>query len=166
LFHDFKYQAIVIIPYVKGISEKFRRIGKSFNVKTILKAKDTFHGTIMKSGPVRYAQQTKQCVYNIPRECDRCYVGETSRPLEVFVEEHKYSYNPSKLARHSYKEGHEILWKEAKVLKIEPNTTYRKYKETAHVSLVDHPISQPSLDTCPIWAPITEAEVRKQLRPV
>jgi hypothetical protein len=31
-------------------------------------------------------------------------------------------------------------------LQVEPNTTYRKYKESAHVSLVDHPISQASLD--------------------
>jgi hypothetical protein len=68
--------------------------------------------------------------------------------------------------------GHSILtlkicWKEAKVLQIEPNTTYRKYKESAHVSLVADPISQPSLDIPPIWTPINEAEVRKlQLCPV
>jgi hypothetical protein len=51
----------------------------------------------------------------------------------------------SKLAQHAYK-GHKICWNEAKVLHIEPNTTYRKYKESAHRSLIDHPISQPRLD--------------------
>jgi hypothetical protein len=60
-----------------------------------------------------------------------------------------------------------VCWKEAKVLQIEPNTTYRKYKESTHMSLVDHPISQPSLDISPIWTPIITTEVRKlQLRPV
>jgi hypothetical protein len=35
------------------------------------------------------------------------------------------------------------------------------------MSLVAHPISQPSLDISPIWTPITAAKVRKQqLRPV
>jgi hypothetical protein len=35
------------------------------------------------------------------------------------------------------------------------------------MSLVDHPISQPSLDISPIWIPIIAAEVRKlQLHPV
>jgi hypothetical protein len=38
-------------------------------------------------------------------------------------------------------------------------TTYRKYKESAHVSLLEHPISQPSLDISPIWTPIIASEV-------
>jgi hypothetical protein len=51
-------------------------------------------------------------------------------------------------------------WKEAKVLQIELNTTYRKHKESAHMSLVDHPISQPSLDISPIWIRVIAAEVK------
>jgi hypothetical protein len=70
----------------------------------------------------------------------------------------------SKLAQQAYEEGHRICWKEAKVLQIEPNTTYRKYKEAAHMSLLDDSISQPSLDI-PIWTPVITAEVKKlQLR--
>jgi hypothetical protein len=37
----------------------------------------------MKTGPVRDAEQTKECVYSIPCYCDRCYIGETGRSLEV-----------------------------------------------------------------------------------
>jgi hypothetical protein len=67
----------------------------------------------------------------------------------------------------SYEEDHKICWKEKKVLQTEQNTTYRKYKESAHMSLLAHSISQPSLDISPIWTPITKAEVRKlQLHPV
>jgi hypothetical protein len=44
-----------------------------------------------KTGPVKDAQQTKQCVYNNPRDCGRCYMGETSRLLEVRIMEHKYN---------------------------------------------------------------------------
>jgi hypothetical protein len=36
------------------------------------------------------------------------------------------------LSQHAYEEGHKICWKEVKVLQIEPNTTYRKHKESAH----------------------------------
>jgi hypothetical protein len=46
----------------------------------------------------------------------------------------------SKLAQHAYKEDHKICWNEAKVLHIEANTTYRKYKKPAHMSLVDQDI--------------------------
>jgi predicted GIY-YIG superfamily endonuclease len=42
----------------------------------------------MKTGPIRNAQQTKKYVYSIPCECGRCYIGETSRPLEVRIKEH------------------------------------------------------------------------------
>jgi hypothetical protein len=34
---DTIYQSMVIIPYVRGISEKFRRIGNHFNVRTIFR---------------------------------------------------------------------------------------------------------------------------------
>jgi hypothetical protein len=57
------------------------------------------------------------------------------------------------------------MLEEAKVLQIEPNTTYRKYKDSAYMSLIDHPITQPSVDRSPVWAPIITAEVENlQLR--
>jgi hypothetical protein len=35
------------------------------------------------------------------------------------------------------------------------------------MSLLDHPISRPSLDISPIWTPVITAEVKKlQLRPI
>jgi hypothetical protein len=72
-----------------------------------------------------------------------------------------------KAAQHAYEEGHRICWKEEKVLQIEPNTTYTKNKESAHTSLIDHPISQASLDIFPVWAPIIAEEAKKpQLFPV
>jgi hypothetical protein len=114
---DTIYQSTVIIPYVRGISEKFRCIGNHFNVRTIFKSKHTLCGTMMKTGPVRDVQQMKQCVYSILSERGRCYIGETSRPLEVRVKEPKYNptqgmLEKSKLAQHAYKEGQKICWKE------------------------------------------------------
>jgi hypothetical protein len=120
----------------------------------------------MKTGPVRDAQQTKQCLFSIPCDCDRCYIGERSRPLEVLIKEHKYNLTQSlteksKLVQHACQEGHKLCWNKARVLQIEPNTTYRKYKESAHMSLMDHPISIPSLDIYPMWTPVIAAEIKK-----
>jgi hypothetical protein len=86
--------------------------------------------------------------------------------LEVCIKEHKYNLTQgllekSKLAQHANEEGHKICWSEAKVLQIEPNTTYRKYKESTHMSLLDRLISQPSLGVSPIWTPFITAEVKK-----
>jgi ABC-type microcin C transport system permease subunit YejE len=55
------YQGMVIVPYVKDISEKFRYVGNCFNVRTI-KTKHTLHRIWLKTGPIIDAQQTKQCV--------------------------------------------------------------------------------------------------------
>jgi hypothetical protein len=53
----------------------------------------------------------------------------------------------SNLAQHACEEGNKLCWNEGKILQFEPNTTYRKYKESTHMSLLDHPISQPHLDS-------------------
>jgi hypothetical protein len=95
-------------------------------------------------------------------------IGETSRPLEVLIKEHKNNptqglLQKSKLAQHAYEEGHKICWNKARVLQTEPNNTYRNYKESGHKCLLDNPISQPSLDISPIWTPKI-AEERKKLQ--
>jgi hypothetical protein len=155
----------IVIPYVKGTSAKFRSIGNRFNLRTIFKTKLTLQWTLMKTEPLRDAQQTKQCMCSIPCDCGSCYISETSRPLEVHIKEHKYNLTQgllgkSKLAQHAYEEGNKIRWNEAKVLQIEPNIIYKKYKESTHMSLLDHPISQSSLDISPIWPPLSQQRSR------
>jgi hypothetical protein len=87
---DIVHQGMIIILCVKGISKKFRCVGNYFNIRAIFKTKDTLHGLLMKTGPVRDVQRVKLCVYNTPCDCSRYYINETSRHLEVHVEEHKY----------------------------------------------------------------------------
>jgi hypothetical protein len=70
----------------------------------------------------------------------------------------------SKVAQHAYEEGHRIGWDEAKVLEIESNSRYRKYKESAHMACLTNPISQPSLDISPIWISLVSNEVTKTQR--
>jgi hypothetical protein len=85
LSSDIVYHGTVIAPYVKGISKKFRHIENHSNVQTTFKTKHTLGGTSMKTGQVRDAQQRKHCVYKIPCDCGRCYIGEKSRPSEVSI---------------------------------------------------------------------------------
>jgi hypothetical protein len=64
----------------------------------------------------------------------------------------------SRLAKHTYEEGHRIQWKEAKAVQIETNNICRKYKETAHMACITNPISQLSLEISPIWIPLIQEE--------
>jgi hypothetical protein len=81
----------VVIPYAKGISDKFKRIGNSYNIRTIFKNKYTLRNTLIRTGPMSDTQLTTQCIYNIPCECGRSYVGEAGRPLSVRIGEHKFN---------------------------------------------------------------------------
>jgi predicted GIY-YIG superfamily endonuclease len=112
----------------------------------------------MRKTPKRDPQQTTR-VYNIPCECGRRYIGETSRPLTVRLREHKHNLKEgylgkSKLAQPAFEEGDNVEWDEAEILEIENNNRYRKYKQSAHMACLFNPISQPSLDISPIWIPI------------
>jgi hypothetical protein len=66
VFNIYKPMGSPYIPYVKGVSEKFKRIGNQYNIWTMFKAKYTLSSSLMKTRLERDPQQTVQCVYNIP----------------------------------------------------------------------------------------------------
>jgi predicted GIY-YIG superfamily endonuclease len=45
----------------------------------------------MKTRPEIDPQQAVQCIYIIPCECGRSYIGETSRRLAVRLREHRHN---------------------------------------------------------------------------
>jgi hypothetical protein len=154
----------VYIPYVKGVSEKFKRIGNRYNIRVIFKTKHTLRSSFMKTRPERDPLQTAQCIYSIPSECGRSYIGETGRPLAVRLREHRHNLKEgllekSKLAQHANEDGHTVGWDEARIAEIESNSRYRKYKELAHIACSTDPISQPSINISPIWIPLMSNEV-------
>jgi hypothetical protein len=88
-------------------------------------------------------------------------MSKTSRSIEVCIKENLTQglLEKSKLAQHAYEENHKICWKEAKVLQIKPNGTYRKCKESEHMVLSYHPISHSRFHISPIWTLIIAAQV-------
>jgi hypothetical protein len=148
----------VYIPYVKGVSEKFKRIGNQYNTRTFFKTKHILRSSPMKTRPERNPQHRAQCIYSIPCECGRSYIGETGRLPDVRLREHRHNLQhgllgKSKLAQHVLEEGHKVGWDDARILESESNSRYRKYMEAAHMACLNNPISQPSLDISPIWIP-------------
>jgi hypothetical protein len=100
-----------------------------------------------------------QYVFIIPCECGRSYFGETGRPVAVWLSEHRHNLKEgllekSKLARHAYEKGHRVGWNEDRILEIESNIRYRKYKESIHMACSTNPINQISLDISPMSIPL------------
>ena len=103
----------VHIPYVKGVSEKFRRKGNRYNVRTIFKIKHTLRSSLVKTGPESDPRETAQ------RAC-----GETGRPLAVRLREHRHNLKEGllekcKLAQHAFEKYHRVDWDEVRILVIE-----------------------------------------------
>jgi hypothetical protein len=119
----------------------------------ILKTKHTLRSSLMKTRSDREPQQMAHCVCSIPYECCRSYIGETGRPLTMWLRERRHNIRGhvenSKLAQHAYK-GHRVGWDEARILAIESNSWYKKCKESAHMAC---------LDISPIWIPLISNDV-------
>jgi hypothetical protein len=135
----------VYIPYMNGVSEKFKRIGNRYNIRNILKTKHTLRSSFMETRLERDRQQTAQCVYSIPCECGRSYIAETGTPLAMRHREHMHNLKyglleKSKLAQHAYKEDDMVGWDEVRIVEIESNSRYRKCTESAHMACLINPI--------------------------
>jgi hypothetical protein len=83
LRNDVKPIGSVVIPYVKGISDKFKRNGNLYNIRTIFKTKYTIRNPLMRTRHISVLHLTAHFIYNIPSECGRSYVVETGRLLSV-----------------------------------------------------------------------------------
>jgi hypothetical protein len=141
----------VFIPCVKSISEKFRCIRDCYNIRTIFKTRRSLRSILNENQTRKGSQITAPCVCSIPCECGRNYIGETSRPLTIHIQEHRHNLEKgllekSRLAQHAFEEDLRIGWNNVKILKMESSSRYRKYKEAAHMSCSTDPTSQPSLE--------------------
>lgn len=67
----------------------------------------------------------------------------------------------SKVAEHSYEEGYQRGWNEARILQIELNTRYRKYKELMQKSCFKTCIDRLCLEILPLQILVISEEVSK-----
>jgi hypothetical protein len=91
-------------------------------------------------------------------------VVETGRPLAVRLREHRHNLKEGliekcKLAQHAFEKYHTVDWDKVRILVIESDSRYRKYKQSAHMECLDNPVSQPSQDICAIWIPVIRVEI-------
>ena len=117
----------------------------------------------------KHKNQRTESIYNIPRECGKRYIGETRRPLQTRVNEHKQNtingvglIDKSKIAEHSWEQKHRYKWDKASIINKEENSRIRKLVEYAFIHCPNHVISQPSIDISPIWLPIIRPEIKKK----
>ena len=117
------------VPCIKGTSERLQRAFKSHEVTLVNKPFNS-----LRSQLVRVKDKTENLkkfgtVYHIHCEqCDKDYVGETSRLLETRVKEH-LSRDSSAVHEHFKLTGHSVDSSKTKVLATENNTFKRRIRK-------------------------------------
>ncbi len=116
--------ATVVMPYVKNLSESFRRILSHLSIRTCFKPRVTLRQILVHPQTKHQNIKKNGVVYEIPcGTCNKVYVGQSGRTLEHSMKEHQRSltstncsYYTSAVAEHAVHNNHVIDWKKAKVV--------------------------------------------------
>jgi hypothetical protein len=127
-------QIRIKFPYVKGVSEKIRRICGTYGITPAFKGGPTLRNRLTRvKGHIQFLDR-KDVVYGIPcGECDEVYKGETSQPLKKRIAQHKgyirKSEENSALFKHVQRTGHAIDWDSTWIIDRESYEGRRLTKE-------------------------------------
>ena len=99
-------------------------------------------------------------VYKIGCICGDVYIGETSRPLNTRIKEHKAAcplanFERSAVAEHAWQDGHSIEWDNIEILDTATGSVSRSTNEAIHIKLQTTPTCRMNRDKgrdlSPIW---------------
>ncbi len=127
------------IPYVKGVSERIRRICVKHNIKVIFHSGRTLRSILSHVKPQPDLLNHPGVIYRIPcLDCDRSYIEETGRTLRVRLSEHQrccknFETQKSAVAQHCLEEHHRIDWQGSTVIEKESIWHKRRIKEAIHI---------------------------------
>ena len=128
---------LVVIPYVKGVTEKVTRALKPY-ARVATKPDRNLRGILVKPKDRRGPHQNAGLVYQYECECDQVYIGETGRSIKTREKEHKRAIrnmdeNHSGISKHVIETGHSIAWEGVKILAFERGWKKRKIKESIFI---------------------------------
>lgn len=132
------------IPYVRNLSENLKKIVSTGNIHITFGSENTigkrFYTDLKPKTP---KELVSNVVYKIPcNDCDRAYVGETSRYLKIRLSEHERSVRPhnlllhtnkTALAQHCENTGHKFRFEETKIVAKQNNRRKRQFQEMIHI---------------------------------
>ena len=79
---------VLVLPFYSNLLN-ISRLLKSFNVNVVFNYSSTVLSLLIKNSPI----QKFGCIYEVPcRDCDKNYVGESSKSLETRIKQHKYCW--------------------------------------------------------------------------
>ena len=149
----------VCIPYVKGTSEKLRRILHTHKIRCSFHSRNTLRRSLSQAkDPVDINQQSN-VIYKIPcNDCNAVYIGETKRSFGTRSKEHEAHVrlghvDKNEIADHCWKRDHRFNFANKSVLDREQNWTSRKIKESIYSVSDKNHINHIQYKLPEIWIP-------------
>ena len=132
-------KAVVVIPYVKHLSESIRRILSPLKIRTCFRPHWTLRQALVNLKDWVPLQQKAGVIYRIP--CSgypRVYVGQTGRTLAQRLKEHKRALvnghlAQSAVAEYAAQESQDIDWEGATVMNAQQQCHQRCLLESWHI---------------------------------
>ena len=84
------FRTQVVLPYIKDLSQRVRRSFLKHGITSAFKPHQTLRNCLVHPKDKRDISQICECVYEIPcHNCNKTYIGETSRLFGTRLKEHK-----------------------------------------------------------------------------
>ena len=149
-----KSRGSVVVPYVEGVSERFSRILKGYNISTAMKPHSTLRNQLVHPKDKREPHNSTDVIYSIPcKNCNKTYIGETGRKFGARLDEHKIevekvthnictrasrkasqsTVHKSAITDHVVDNNHVIDWEGAQIVGRECNKYKRWIKEAISI---------------------------------
>ena len=131
-----------MIPYVKGLSEPYKRVMEKIGIQVFFKGGTTLKNMLCAPKDKDPKAKTQNIVYDIRCGEDSCahrYIGETGRTLEERYKEHT-KIKTSAIFQHASQTGHPIAQLEddkVQILCKETNPVHRTIIEGMYIKLHD-----------------------------
>ena len=145
-------RGFVTLPYLQGISEKIARTLNHFNINVAHKPVMTV-GSILKKPKDKFSKDISTgVIYKINcKDCDKVYIGQTSRALRSRTREHKRAIftgdRSSLLVQHCKKHNHEFDLDNVKIIDRCSQWSKRLFLEAWH------PVREPNATNEHIYIP-------------
>ena len=150
---------LVVLPYIKGVSEVLRRCLQQQGVRTVFKSDTTLRSYLIRPKDALEPGKQEGVVYRIPCECGKVYIGETGRAMQDRIKEHDRDIRvvhtqTSAVSEHANETGHLPLWNQVKFIDRDPHRYTRRVKEAIQIRLHSNNINRDNgIEIPEAWMP-------------
>ena len=135
-------KSYMVLPYVKGLSESMKNVGKKHGIQTYFRGGNTIKSLLMTPKDKDHITKKSGIIYRFKYnrvDCDDEYIGESSRTFGERYKEHLKA--PSPIYDHHNITGHETSIENFSIVGREDQNLIRAIKEAIYIR-----VNNPSLN--------------------